>query len=71
VRYFVNVATFGMSGLIGALVKESSSALGGTLSYYLAAVRGLLRYHLSAASRPLEPEVPPPGARGGPCRAGR
>jgi YegS/Rv2252/BmrU family lipid kinase len=43
-RYFVNVATFGMSGLIGALVKESSSALGGTLSYYLAAVRGLLRY---------------------------
>ncbi len=44
VRYFVNVATFGMSGLIGALVKESSSALGGTLSYYLAAVRGLLRY---------------------------
>jgi YegS/Rv2252/BmrU family lipid kinase len=44
VRYFVNVGTFGMSGLIDALVKESTTALGGTVAFYIAAVRGLLRY---------------------------
>ena len=43
-RYFVNVGTFGMSGLIDALVKESTTALGGTVAFYIGAVRGLLRY---------------------------
>ena len=44
VRHFVNVGTFGMSGLIDELVKGSSTALGGRVSFFLASVRGLFRY---------------------------
>ncbi|MGD2018436.1 MAG: diacylglycerol kinase family lipid kinase [Planctomycetota bacterium] len=43
-RYFVNVGTFGMSGLIDTLVKGSSTVLGGRASFYIASVRGLLKY---------------------------
>lgn len=44
VRYFVNVATFGIGGLIDTLVNESSKALGGRISFFVGTVRGLLRY---------------------------
>ena len=44
IRYFVNVGSFGMSGLVDTMVKESSGVLGGTLSFYIAAIRALLRY---------------------------
>ena len=46
-RYFVNMATFGMSGLVSALAKRSRAAFGGRATYFLAAVRGLLRYQPS------------------------
>ena len=44
VHYFVNVATFGIGGLIDTLVNESSKVLGGRASFFIGTVRALLRY---------------------------
>jgi YegS/Rv2252/BmrU family lipid kinase len=43
-RYFVNVASAGVSGVVDDEVNKSSKALGGTLSFKLASLKALLRY---------------------------
>ena len=43
-HYFINVATFGIGGLIDTLVNESSKVLGGRASFFIGTVRALLRY---------------------------
>lgn len=44
VRHFVNVASFGASGLIDTYVNQGSKVLGGRLSFALGSLRGLLEY---------------------------
>jgi YegS/Rv2252/BmrU family lipid kinase len=41
-RYFVNVASFGVSGQVDRAVNASSKALGGKVSFFIASVRTLL-----------------------------
>lgn len=43
-RLFINIASFGMSGVVDELVNESSKRLGGRLSFLLATARAGLRY---------------------------
>jgi YegS/Rv2252/BmrU family lipid kinase len=43
-RYFVNVCSFGVSGLVVKTVNEHSKALGGKLSFMLASTRALMKY---------------------------
>jgi YegS/Rv2252/BmrU family lipid kinase len=43
-RYFVNVCSFGISGLVDKMVNESSKALGGKLSFMIASTRALMKY---------------------------
>jgi YegS/Rv2252/BmrU family lipid kinase len=42
--YFVNVASFGISGLVNERVSGSSRALGGTLAFALGALRAIFEY---------------------------
>jgi YegS/Rv2252/BmrU family lipid kinase len=42
--YFVNVASFGISGLIDRFVNQGSGRLGGRLSFLVATLRALARY---------------------------
>lgn len=44
VAYFVNVASFGISGLVNELVNRSTKAFGGTVSFLIGTLRGILRY---------------------------
>jgi YegS/Rv2252/BmrU family lipid kinase len=44
VRYFLNVASFGISGMVDREVNRSSKMLGGALSFQLASLRALLKY---------------------------
>lgn len=43
-RYFVNVLSFGIGGLVDQKVNQSSKALGGKLSFMLASTKALLQY---------------------------
>lgn len=43
-RYFANIASFGVSGLVVKKVNESSKALGGKLTFMMGSVRALLQY---------------------------
>lgn len=43
-RYFVNVCSFGVSGLVDKMVNESSKRLGGKLSFMLGSLKALLQY---------------------------
>lgn len=43
-RYFANIASFGVSGLVDQEVNKSSKALGGKLSFMLASVKALVKY---------------------------
>ena len=42
--YFINICSFGMSGLVDKIVNESSKALGGKLSFLLGVGRASLQY---------------------------
>lgn len=42
--FFINVASFGISGLVDQIVNQSSKALGGKLSFMLGTLRAALRY---------------------------
>ncbi|MGH0030161.1 MAG: diacylglycerol/lipid kinase family protein [Myxococcota bacterium] len=44
VSYFLNVASFGISSLINDLVNQSTKAFGGTVSFLIGTIRGILRY---------------------------
>jgi len=43
-RYFLNMASCGMSGLVCRLVEQSGKRLGGGIAFYLGTVRALWRY---------------------------
>lgn len=43
-RYFVNICSFGASGLVDQEVNRASKAFGGWASFYLGTVRALLKY---------------------------
>lgn len=43
-RWFVNLASCGITGLVDRLVNASGKRLGGTLSFAVGTVRGMLRY---------------------------
>jgi len=43
-RYFVNVASFGVSGQVDRAVNSGTKVLGGKVSFFLASVRTLLRW---------------------------
>lgn len=42
--YFLNVAGFGLSGLVSNLVNQAPKVLGGTASFLIGALRGIARY---------------------------
>jgi YegS/Rv2252/BmrU family lipid kinase len=44
--YFLNVASFGVSGLVTQLVNEAPKALGGRASFLIGTLRGLARYRV-------------------------
>jgi YegS/Rv2252/BmrU family lipid kinase len=44
VRHFINVASFGIGGLVDKYVNESSKALGGTLSFAISTLKAGLNY---------------------------
>ena len=44
VRHFINIASFGIGGLVDKYVNQSSKALGGTLSFALATLKAGLDY---------------------------
>jgi len=43
-RYFLNITSFGLSGLVDKYVLESSKKLGGTLTFFLATLKAFRRY---------------------------
>ncbi|MCZ6783913.1 MAG: diacylglycerol kinase family lipid kinase [Proteobacteria bacterium] len=43
-QFFLNVASFGISGLVAQLVNRAPKALGGTLSFLIGTLRGIARY---------------------------
>jgi len=43
-RYFLNIASCGLSGAVDAEINKSSKALGGKLSFMLASAKGLWKY---------------------------
>lgn len=43
-RYFANIASFGVSGLVSREVNNGTKALGGKASFMLGTVKGLLKY---------------------------
>ncbi len=44
VRYFINISSFGCSGLVVDKVNKTSKALGGKLSFFVGTLRGMLAY---------------------------
>lgn len=42
--WFINIASFGMGGLVSALVNKTTKAFGGTASFFAATARAALRY---------------------------
>jgi YegS/Rv2252/BmrU family lipid kinase len=43
-RYFLNIASFGLGGLVDRIVNSSTKILGGRLSFVLGSLRGMMRY---------------------------
>jgi YegS/Rv2252/BmrU family lipid kinase len=48
-RHFINIASFGIGGLVDELVNTTTKALGGRVSFALATVRATLRYSAQQA----------------------
>ena len=55
--HFINIASFGIGGLVDRLVNESSKRLGGQATFYIATVRALLRYQPARLRLHLDDEV--------------
>lgn len=49
-RFFANVASFGMSGVVDEIVNQGSKALGGRLSFALATLKAMRRYRAPTAT---------------------
>ncbi len=44
VRYFANICSFGVSGLVDYEVNQGSKALGGLVSFYVGTIKAMLKY---------------------------
>jgi YegS/Rv2252/BmrU family lipid kinase len=55
--YFANIASFGLSGVVGALVNRASKAFGGRISYMIGTVRGVARYQSEPVSISVDGEL--------------
>jgi len=62
VRHFINVASFGIGGLVDRYVNQSSKALGGTVSFAMATLKAGLKYKNAAVRMTLD---------GAPAREGK
>ncbi|MCB9521261.1 MAG: diacylglycerol kinase family lipid kinase [Myxococcales bacterium] len=58
-KYFVNVASFGMSGLVDEIVNSSSKALGGRISFLVGTLRAMARYRPATVRLTLDGETLP------------
>lgn len=58
VRFFLNIASFGLGGLVDEYVNRSSKMLGGRLSFGLATVRALTRFRPQAVRLRLDGRQP-------------
>jgi YegS/Rv2252/BmrU family lipid kinase len=54
VRYFVNIASFGIGGLVDSIVNSSTKVLGGKASFFLATARAAVRYRNQAVRLTLD-----------------
>lgn len=43
-RYFLNISSFGLSGLVDRYVNQSQKRLGGTITFFLASLKAILQY---------------------------
>lgn len=59
--YFVNIASFGIGGLVDTLVNDSGKPLGGRLAFLGASVRASMRYHNQPVSLRLDDGPPEEG----------
>jgi YegS/Rv2252/BmrU family lipid kinase len=57
-RHFVNIASFGMSGLVSAYVNQSGKRLGGRVSFALATLKAMRRYEAQRALLTLDDQPP-------------
>jgi len=48
--YFANIASFGLSGVVGELVNRATKAFGGRVSYMIGTVRGVARHRSDPVS---------------------
>ena len=62
VRYFINIASFGIGGMIDRLVNQSSKAFGGTVSFAVATLKAGAKYKNATVRLTLD---------GGPAREGK
>jgi YegS/Rv2252/BmrU family lipid kinase len=57
-RAFLNIASFGLGGLVDRLVNESPKWMGGTGAFFVGALRGALRYRNQAVRISVDGELP-------------
>ncbi|MBN1946644.1 MAG: diacylglycerol kinase family lipid kinase [Bradymonadales bacterium] len=55
-RYFLNIASFGMGGLVDRLVNTTTKALGGKASFFIATLRATFRYQAPQVTLTLDGE---------------
>jgi len=48
--YFANIASFGLSGVVGELVNRATKAFGGRVSYMIGTIRGVARHRSAPVS---------------------
>jgi YegS/Rv2252/BmrU family lipid kinase len=60
-RHFINIASFGISGLVDQMVNDSSKALGGTLSFAVSTLRAGMKYKNAAVRLVLDGGAPKEG----------
>ncbi|MBU47574.1 MAG: diacylglycerol kinase [Deltaproteobacteria bacterium] len=53
-RFFINIASFGLSGAVNENVRKTTKLLGGTIAFYIATVRAILGYNKPVVSLELE-----------------
>jgi diacylglycerol kinase (ATP) len=57
-RYFVNVASFGLSGLVDSIVEQSSKGLGGRVGFAVATMRAMRQYRAQETELTLDDNLP-------------
>ena len=58
IRHYVNIASFGISGLVDRYVNQSSKALGGALTFAICTVRASIKYNAQLARLRLDEQDP-------------